>query len=518
MSQDADEKRTRTRSKGIRGDRCDGLGHVSGKYARHRSSLGCPLAKKRKLQEAEENQPAPKKKPNPLKLAMDDGFNADSDTNSETETKDEGVESEEDTTDKEMEAKEKTPTSEAMTEGSRSEKKEVKCPTPGCDGAGHVTGLYPHHRSLSGCPHKDRIPPEVSLAALLLLQGNRKAMKSSHSRRPLSVILPAEAQTLTEFSGEGNIVTKHSFLYRPMCFVKQLDIPQYGSYRPNAMPATPRANLAKELEKYSKVSFDYASFDVQVFGKRMLAPKMPTSETSPKAFKCNGYDYTHDAEAAHMAATAILNLSTRCWERPENLSTRQPDQASKDMDIEVDENGTLDLSMKKPKREGVRSPDPSSPSSSSSQHHGVNSPHSSHTYKQEEWEGPLDYTKSNRQKEEEPEEVEYTTHSYASSDGDDDDATQESTEDRKYPGEVTTSSFKVKFQPKDSKKEVLCPTPGCDGSGHITGNYASHRSLSGCPLADKSLRTLMAAHSAELKYVCALFFPLMNPLPITAST
>lgn len=75
------------------------------------------------------------------------------------------------------------------------------------------------------------------------------------------------------------------------------------------------------------------------------------------------------------------------------------------MDIEVDENGTLDLSMKKPKREGVRSPDPSSSSSSSSQHHGVTSPHSSHTYKQEEWEGPLDYTKSNRQKEEEPEEV-----------------------------------------------------------------------------------------------------------------
>lgn len=88
------------------------------------------------------------------------------------------------------------------------------------------------------------------------------------------------------------------------------------------------------------------------------------------------------------------------------------------MEIEVDENGTLDLSMKKPiKREmgmscaspEVRSPDLSSSSSSSSTsfHHGNSSisPHSLHTHKQEEWEGPLDYTKPNRQREEELEEV-----------------------------------------------------------------------------------------------------------------
>uniref|UniRef100_A0A8C7P7I8 Myelin transcription factor 1b n=1 Tax=Oncorhynchus mykiss TaxID=8022 RepID=A0A8C7P7I8_ONCMY len=406
-----------------------------------------------------------------------------------------------------------------FSKGSRPEKREIKCPTPGCDGTGHVTGLYPHHRSLSGCPHKDRIPPEILAMHENVLkcptpgctgQGHVNSNRNTH--RSLSGCPIAATEKLSK---SHNLDKQHlsqpirehlkespnnnDRVLRPMCFVKQLEVPHYGQYRPNMVPATPRANLAKELEKYSKVSFDYASFDCQVFGKRMLAPKIPTSEASPKAFK---------SQAAHMAATAILNLSTRCWERPENLSTKHQDLASKSMDIEVDENGTLDLSMKKPvKREGtspgVCSPDPSS---SSSLHHGgssgMTSPHTGHAYKQEHWEEPLDYTKPNRQREEDTEEVcSLPSQSFASSDPEDMDLMQDYPEERKYPGEVTTPNFKVQFQqPKDCKKDVLlCPTPGCDGSGHITGNYASHRSLSGCPLADKSLRSLMATHSAELK-------------------
>ncbi|NXA99334.1 MYT1 factor, partial [Cnemophilus loriae] len=411
---------------------------------------------------------------------------------------------------------------------SRPEKREIKCPTPGCDGTGHVTGLYPHHRSLSGCPHKDRIPPEILAMHENVLkcptpgctgQGHVNSNRNTH--RSLSGCPIAAAEKLakshekqqTQSGDPAKTSSNSDRILRPMCFVKQLEIPQYGSYRPNMVPATPRANLAKELEKYSKVTFDYASFDAQVFGKRMLAPKIQTSETSPKAFKC--FDYSHDAEAAHMAATAILNLSTRCWEMPENLSTKQQEAPGKSMDIEVDENGTLDLSMNKHRKRESTFPSSSSCSSSpsmkspdvsqrqnstSATSSTMTSPQSSQTSRQDEWDGPIDYTKPNRQREEEPEESEPAAHSFASSEADEQEASEENFEERKYPGEVTLTNFKLKFLSKDIKKELLtCPTPGCDGSGHITGNYASHRSLSGCPLADKSLRNLMAAHSADLK-------------------
>ncbi|XP_059710866.1 suppression of tumorigenicity 18 protein isoform X4 [Haemorhous mexicanus] len=338
--------------------------------------------------------------------------------------------------------------SSSTSDSPRPEKRETKCPIPGCDGTGHVTGLYPHHRSLSGCPHKVRVPLEILAMHENVLKcptpgctGRGHVNSNRNTHRSLSGCPIAAAEKLAMSQEKNQLESPkagqcHDQTHRTN-LAKQPELSQF-SYRTSQPVTSSRGTLGKEQEKFGKVPFDYASFDAQVFGKRTTAPVSQGRKTpqfleskhfsNPVKFSnrlpsasahtqspchANSYSYGQCSEDTHIAAAAaILNLSTRCREAAEILS-----------------NKPQSLSAKK---------DP------------VSSP--------------------------------------------------ENMEEKKYPGDVSIPSPKPKLHSRDLKKELItCPTPGCDGSGHVTGNYASHRSVSGCPLADKTLKSLMAANSQELK-------------------
>uniref|UniRef100_A0A8C7E615 ST18 C2H2C-type zinc finger transcription factor n=1 Tax=Naja naja TaxID=35670 RepID=A0A8C7E615_NAJNA len=392
----------------------------------------------------------------------------------------------------------------------RPEKRETKCPIPGCDGTGHVTGLYPHHRSLSGCPHKVRVPLEILAMHENVLKcptpgctgrGHVNSNRNTHRSLSGCPIAAAEKMAMSQEKGQHESLKTgqcHDQIYRTN-LVKHFELSQYTTF-------------TREQEKYGKVPFDYASFDAQVFGKCTMMPTIqgqkPTQSFESKHFSNPGkftnrqpsasahtqspchassYRYGQCSEDTHIAAAAaILNLSTHCREATEILSSKPRSLSAKGTEIEVDENGTLDLSMKKNRsQENITSLSSFSanvPTPSSSPFKTgsilVNATFYQALNEKEGWDTPINYSKSQGKKRGRERGIFL---------------------EEKKSSDVSEPSPKPKVHSRDLKKELItCPTPGCDGSGHVTGNYASHRrnrnklfcilffSLSGCPRARKS--------------------------------
>lgn len=59
--------------------------------------------------------------------------------------------------------------------------------------------------------------------------------------------------------------------HRTPSLLRKFEFKHYN-YRLGHPVSSLQASLAKDLDKYSKIRFDHASFDAQVFGKQLATP------------------------------------------------------------------------------------------------------------------------------------------------------------------------------------------------------------------------------------------------------